>query len=95
MSSVTPIRPGGDGANPAQDEKSMPSREVLEKRLENEEERLCQASNILDVIALLLDSRDQGDDHVIWGTLRVAHNLLGEAISGIAPMYLLKIDRDD
>lgn len=67
MSSVTPIRPGGDGANPAQDEKSMPSREVLEKRLENEEERLCQASNILDVIALLLDSRDQGDDHVIWG----------------------------
>ncbi len=73
----------------------MPSRERLEKRLRIEEERLCSVCNILGVIIELLNTRDEDDDHMLWGTLRVANDMVGEVLSGISASYLLKADRRD
>ena len=96
IDNIMPIR--SDSAKPRQPEisdKPMPSREVLEKRLSTEEERLCSAYNVINVVIELLNVRDEGDDHMLWSTLRVAKELLGETLSGNSPSYLLRTDRVD
>jgi hypothetical protein len=85
MSNVTPIRPSGDGT-----QSPLPSRELIDKRLEPERERIFRAQNIVNMAAQLLDLRDDEEYHDLWGSLQVASEMLDDAAGNLESMVLLK-----
>ena len=86
---VTPIR--SDSANPGQaqtSDKPMPSRELIDKRLEVQRDRIFRAQNIVDVVAEVLNARDDQDCH-LWGCLTVIREILDGAAENLQACMVL------
>ena len=87
MSNVTPIRPGGDGTQSCSEVDPLPSRELIDKRLETERERIFRAQNIVRMAVELLNDEEH---HDLWGSLQVVSEMLDDAAGNLDSMVLLK-----
>jgi hypothetical protein len=88
---VTPIRPGIDpSAQPAKAEKPIPTRDVIEERLEKVTTRIFRAQNIVSAVAELLDHRDGDKNNHLWGSLQTVIDMIDAAAESLEPEVFLK-----
>lgn len=95
IDNVTPIRPGGGPPDqpPSDDDTPMPSRKVIEGRLEDLKMRIWRAQGVINVLAQLVDTEPPGSDDQEnvdkWNALNAASKLLEQVSQDLDASELL------